>query len=156
MKSHAIPLIAGILAAAAANAASAFDNVSVDVFAREAYSTLYTLDGSAIDQQVAAARSLFSSDEKHQSYLDSLRASGDYDIVKANGLKMTVAKGQAAVRGSGNGKWTIAFPAEISFSGKLNVRQCLAVTMNVAETEGRLAVVNAISTQGNCLDTSKD
>lgn len=156
MKSFAIPLIAGILAATAANAASTFDSVAVDVFARDAYSTLYTLDGSAIDHQIGASRSLFANDEKHQSYVDSLRASGDYDIVKSNGLKMAVARGDATVKASGNAKWTVAFPAEISFSGKLNVRQCLAVTMNVAETEGRLAVVNAISTQGDCLDTSKD
>ncbi|MNU47212.1 Macrophage killing protein with similarity to conjugation protein [compost metagenome] len=156
MKSFAIPLIAGILAATAANAASTFDSVAVDVFARDAYSTLYTLDGAAIDQQIGEARSLFASDEKHQSYVDSLKASGDYDILKANGLKMAAAKGDATVKVSGNGKWTVTFPAEISFSGKLNVRQCLAVTMNVAEAEGRLSVVNAISTQGECLDTSKD
>jgi hypothetical protein len=156
MKSFAIPLIATILAATAANAASSFDNVAVDVFARNAYSTLYTLDGATIDQQIGDARSLFASDEKHQSYVDSLRSSGDYDIVKVNGLKMAVAKGDATVKASGNGKWTVAFPAEISFNGKLNVRQCLAVTMNITDTEGALAVVNAISTQGDCLDTSKN
>lgn len=156
MKSFAIPLIAAIFAATGANAASSFDNVAVDVFARDAYSTLYTLDGANIDKQVGETRSLFASDEKHESYVASLRSSGDYDIVKTNGLKMAVAKGDATLKETGNGKWAVAFPAEISFSGNLNVRQCLAVTMNVAETEGRLAVVNAISTQADCLDTAKN
>jgi hypothetical protein len=156
MKSFVLPLIAGIVAATAANAAASFDNVAVDVFARDAYSTLYTLDGAAIDRQLGEARSLFASDEKHESYIGSLRSSGDYDIVKVNGLKTAVTRGDSTVKGSGNGKWTVAFPAEISFSGKLNVRQCLAVTMNVAEAEGKLAVVNAISTQGECLDNRKD
>jgi hypothetical protein len=85
MKSLAIPVIAALLSATTAHAASSFDDVAVDVFARDAYSMLYTLDGASIDRQVGEARSLFAID-----------------------------------------------------------------------TEGRLAVVNAISTQGDCLDTAKD
>jgi Macrophage killing protein with similarity to conjugation protein. len=158
MKRLALAIVVAMaaLAPAHAHAASTFADGTVATFAQNAYKSMYTLDSANVDQQLAEARLFFDTDGKHESYVQSLKASGNYNVVRDMGLSMSVQQGNAKARQIGNGKWEVAFPAEMAFVGPKTLRQCLSVTMNLNETETGLSVVNAISTDGECLEAIKD
>lgn len=120
-------------------------------FASASYREAYALDASAVETQIETISSKFYDGDAYESYVHSLRASGNLGAIKANGFSTTVATGFEQATEMADDVWEVQFPARMVYSGNGRIEQCLSVTMKVHYQEFDPKIINMVSEPVECV-----
>lgn len=153
MKHFVLAAFATVLLASPTLAASP-ETVGADVvkeFAVHTFDRLNNVTGETIDLALARELPTFVDEKAWTGYVEALKSSGNYDLIKDKPLTVSTIIGYSEAS-QADGSWKVTFPAEVSYRGPLNIRQCLDVTMTVVEPAKGLAVKSVIMEDGECED----
>jgi hypothetical protein len=120
-------------------------------FASASYREAYALNAKVVDTQIETISSKFYDGDAHQSYVQSLRHSGNLNAIKENDFSTTVATGFEQATEMADDVWNVQFPARITYSGNGEIQQCLTVTMKVHYQEFDPRIINMISEEVECV-----